>query len=519
MNRSRFEAVETVAGFLVFLAFVVVIRAPSFFWSVINWDESIYLLVSRSMLDGHVLYTDVWDHKQPFVYVLFAIGQLVFGKTVLSIRLLACVTVAVTSFLLYRAGRATFGEDRMGAVVAAGLYALFTVSSGGLATNSEILFAPFVVAAVCLVLPWWVRLDSQSPPSPLSFFGVGLLLGFASFTKLIVVYEVAGVILLICLWWLLGRRHGESSGSLTWIVTRIAAVIAGIAAPWIGGAVYFALAGAFDEFVFANFTFNQMNIASRPPLYLHNIWLVAKRQVLVESGLLWLGFVLGVGLLIANPSSLTRAQRRLLIALIGWAVIATGTAISLRLVFLHYYLQAFPPLALLGGFVCAWIWRRSARVPVLLKVAIAVTLLVPQGLKISERWRHVAEVVDVPATVAQYVGERVEPGAYIYVANYQPVIYYISETRSPTRWAFPVHVITPDFRARLSIDLHEEMASIFGHEPEYVVFQTQEEALRDPAYYRLLFTEYLDEDYELEGQISTIALYRRKQPAVPEQDS
>ena len=51
--------------------------------------------------------------------------------------------------------------------------------------------------------------------------------------------------------------------------------------------------------------------------------------------------------------------------------------------------------------------------------------------------QQVAEAVDVPATVAQYVGERIEPGAYIYVANYQPVIYYISETRSPTRWAFP----------------------------------------------------------------------------------
>lgn len=128
--------------------------APSFFWSFINWDESIYLLISRTMLDGQLLYLDIWDHNQPFVYVLFALGQLVFGKTILSIRLLACVAVATTSLLLYRIGRTTFGEDQQGAVVAAGLYAVFTVSSGGLATNTEILFAPFTVAAVGLVLPW-----------------------------------------------------------------------------------------------------------------------------------------------------------------------------------------------------------------------------------------------------------------------------------------------------------------------------------------------------------------------------
>jgi hypothetical protein len=69
----------------------------------------------------------------------------------------------------------------------------------------------------------------------------------------------------------------------------------------------------------------------------------------------------------------------------------------------------------------------------LLRVVIAAALLVPQRLRISERWRHVSEVVDVPAAVAGYIGERVQPDDYIYVANYQPIIYFITDTRSPTR--------------------------------------------------------------------------------------
>ena len=179
----------------------------------------------------------------------------------------------------------------------------------------------------------------------------------------------------------------------------------------------------------------------------------------------------------------------------------------------HQFKTLLPPLALLAGFVFARIWRRFARIPVLLSTAIAATLLVPQGLRISERWRHVSEVVDVPATVAEYIGERVQPGKYIYVANYQPIIYFITGTRSPTRWALPTNLISPEYRIRLGIQLKEEMASIFGHQPAYVMVQTREGSLINPAYYRLLFTEYLNVDYELEGHISTIALYRRKNAA------
>jgi 4-amino-4-deoxy-L-arabinose transferase-like glycosyltransferase len=512
MTRSRPTVVRIVAVFLVFLVFVCAVRAPSFFWSVINWDESIYLVISSSMLEGHVLYTDIWDRKQPLTFGFFALSQLIFGKTILAIRLLACIAVSITCLLLFRIGRATFGDDRLGAVVAAGLYAVFTVSSGGLATNTEILFAPFAVAAVGLILPWWVHPDTTDPPSAWCCFVAGVLLGLGTFTKLIVVYEVGAVVLLLAAGWTFSSSSGDLHLPFNWIIGRLGTVAAGISIPWIAGVTYFSLAGALDEFIFSNFTFNLMNMADRPPLSLHSMWLVAQREVLGESGLLWLGFVIGVGLLVTNPASLTRGHRRLLVALIGWVVIATAAAVSLRYIYLHYYLQAFPPLALLGGFVFAWIWRRFVRVPVLLRVAIAATLLVPQSLRISERWRHVAEVVDVPAAVAEYVAERVQPGEYIYVANYQPIIYFITKTQSPTRWAFPQFLISPEFRSRLGIQLREEMASIFGHQPTYVIVQTREGSLLDPAYYRLLFTEYLDADYELEGTISTIALYRRKDP-------
>jgi 4-amino-4-deoxy-L-arabinose transferase-like glycosyltransferase len=506
MNRLK---VETVVELSIFLAIVCAVRAPSFTWSVINWDESIYVLISRSLLDGNILYVDIWDHKQPLLFALFALSLLVFGKTILAIRLLACGAVATTCFLLYRIGRKTLAEDRFGPFAAAGLYAIFTMSSGGMATNAEILFAPFVVAAVGLILPWWVSGASVAPPSAWRCFAVGVTLGLGTFTKLIVVYEAAFVVLLLIAGFLRGCRNHDLRLSIGWFTGRSAILITGVSLPWALGIIYFSYSNALGEFVFSNFTFNLMYMAEQSPLSLHTMWMVAQRQILAESGLLWLGLVIGIGLLVINPPSLTRSHRRLLVALIVWVAIATVAAVSLRRPFLHYYLQVYPPLSLVCGFAIVWMWRRSARVPVLLRFAFVAVLLVPQGLRIAEQWRHIGDKVDVSAAVAEYIGARAQPGEYIYVTNYQPIIYFVTDTRVPTRWAFPPHFVEPEYRSRLGIDLHEEMASIFAHRPAYVVVETRQEPTFDPAYDRLLHAEYLDQDYKLAWYISTIAIYRR----------
>jgi len=41
------------------------LRISTFFQSVIDWDESVYLLMSKSILDGNLPYIQVWDHKPP----------------------------------------------------------------------------------------------------------------------------------------------------------------------------------------------------------------------------------------------------------------------------------------------------------------------------------------------------------------------------------------------------------------------------------------------------------------------
>src|ERR1051326_4518261 len=136
------DRASIIGATLGFAALVLVLRASTFFHSVENWDESLYLLMARSVLDGHPLYPEIWDHKPPGIFFLFAAAPLAFGRSVLSIRLLAWLAVTASCVLLFLVGRRL--RSRTTGVVAGLLYAVFSLNDGGLASNGELFFTPFL---------------------------------------------------------------------------------------------------------------------------------------------------------------------------------------------------------------------------------------------------------------------------------------------------------------------------------------------------------------------------------------
>ena len=171
----------------------VLLRLPSFFRSVVDWDESLYLLIATQWLEGHPPYTTIWDHKPPGIYLWFALALLLFGHSVLSIRLAACLAVSVTSYSLYRI--ASTGEGSQGRLVglgAAGLYLVFSLGNGGLAANTEIFVSPFVMAAAAILL---APCGSRAPLRGL--LASGILLGLAISTKWVALWD--GIALLLIL--------------------------------------------------------------------------------------------------------------------------------------------------------------------------------------------------------------------------------------------------------------------------------------------------------------------------------
>ena len=157
------------------------VRFPFFFPAVIHWDESTFILVGQSILDGHVPYTQAWDLKPPLLSGFFAAVIGVFGKHLMGIRVAGMACVVMAGWLVYLT--ATRVWNRRTGIVAAILSILAaSLIQGGQATMSEHVALLPLVGAMYVLL----RRDLSVP----GLFLAGALLAMATLVRLNLAYVV-----------------------------------------------------------------------------------------------------------------------------------------------------------------------------------------------------------------------------------------------------------------------------------------------------------------------------------------
>lgn len=164
---------------LVLLAFIV--RLPFIFRDYIDRDESTFILMAESWLNGHLPYTELWDLKPPLVYLIFAGVMSVFGKSFIAIRMTGVLAVGITAFFTYLMGK-QLGSKQMGmltGVVCVYLLSLFGSLQG---VMSEHLSMIFFMPGLCLLI---------NQKNLLHMLFAGFFMGAAIMIKLNLAYAVA----------------------------------------------------------------------------------------------------------------------------------------------------------------------------------------------------------------------------------------------------------------------------------------------------------------------------------------
>ncbi|NNE03884.1 MAG: glycosyltransferase [Eudoraea sp.] len=178
---------RTIAIFFLMAAFII--RFPFFFRDYIDRDESTFILLGQSLVDGNLPYTELWDLKPPLVYYFFGLLIYVFGKSFIAIRLAGTLLVAVTAYLTYRISR-PFSNSFI-AILAGLLCVYFSSLFGSLQglMSEHISTFLFVLGLFMLIQSqrWW------------KIFISGLLFGLALMAKINLGYAIA--LLLIFYGW------------------------------------------------------------------------------------------------------------------------------------------------------------------------------------------------------------------------------------------------------------------------------------------------------------------------------
>ncbi|MBR9854782.1 MAG: glycosyltransferase family 39 protein [Algicola sp.] len=174
----RYQNLDWKTTFFILALLAIYIRFPFFFRDYIDRDESTFILMGQSWVNGHLPYTHLWDLKPPITFLYFAMIIKIFGKSFIAIRLIGSLLVALSALFTYGiASKITSKKVAFWTAVFCVIFqSLFGSLQGVMSEHISVLF--FVMGVYLLFLKEsWV-----------SYFGVGALFSLSFMSKLNMIY-------------------------------------------------------------------------------------------------------------------------------------------------------------------------------------------------------------------------------------------------------------------------------------------------------------------------------------------
>src|SRR5262245_53816945 len=100
MTRPSFLKHFFSAPYLFLFIATFFIRFPFFFRDYIDHDESTFILIGKSILDGHLPYDHLWDLKPPLLFYVFAFIQWLVPGSLITIRFFGVIIIFISAIIL-----------------------------------------------------------------------------------------------------------------------------------------------------------------------------------------------------------------------------------------------------------------------------------------------------------------------------------------------------------------------------------------------------------------------------------
>ncbi len=425
-------------------------------------DECNYAYIGARLLEGQQLYTDVWDHQPPGIFMLFAAAMGLFGDSVLVFRCMGVAASLLSMVLVFSIVRRTAGL--YGGYVAAFLFALLSADPGtaGEGCNREVFMNPMALAGVWLLV-------RQRRPALVLVALAGLCLGLGSLIKTVMAAQ--WLVLAVWLVVMIGQ-NAQTDRRLRTMVGSLLAFAAGPLVVWLSTWLYFSVTGRGTDFHEAVFAFN-LGYSDTAPSYLQRFIdffsRPVHRHVFDGTGSLWIAAGAAALALPFIPRSGKSSTPWIpVVYLLGsyWAVCLPGQFWP------HYYYLMLPALIVVfasavgalssvarqrdHGRLCHWV-AHVVTAAVFFSLLLAQTqeyFLVP-SVQITEK-RYKTRDVWAKAQ-AENVAKVTDPGDTVFVYGQDVGVYYYSKRRCASRYTMVggLRKGAPDYQKRRAILLEE----------------------------------------------------------------
>ena len=213
------------------------------FW---GYDAAVYNFIGRAWGDGILPYIGTFEHKGPFMFLVYMIGNLISWEW--GIFIIQCVSLYISILFSYQTGKLLTGSIPKGiiAACAASIYFLGVMDEGALVEEFNL---PFLAASTYLVIRY-LQNSENTPDHPWRYsFVYGITIGVSLLMRVTNCIAICAFVFCIIVYLVTKRRYKN-------IAQNIAGGLAGFAVVLIPFFVYFAINGAFYEFIFGTILFN-----------------------------------------------------------------------------------------------------------------------------------------------------------------------------------------------------------------------------------------------------------------------
>jgi len=440
--------------FLFCILLAVILRLPSFSISVMDHDESTYLIMGAEMLEGRELYSDITDTKPAGIFLIYAFMQLITGYSLFLKRLLVAFLVGASGYLIHRLSVALFKEKNP-ALAAGIIYILFTSTWEyfGISPNTELFFNFFTISGAILLLK----------PNKKWYFMAGILLGMGFMIKYLVLFDVLAIGGFLFI-----SEHIQERRIFSLKIFKpyfLAGV--GFSIPFGLAHLAFWLKGNYAEFHFITYELvgNYNDDASLKDYFI--MLLDFAGRFLPVTILFFYVFFSGK----APFENWHKPFFAVWLASILLAIYLPGKG------FTHYTMQLMVPLSLIAGMFYHPRMNPAPRMAALFKgrpawvTGIGIVTVV-MSINIYDNWFR----TDYPREVAEYLEENMEPGETVYTGNYRHIIYYLLRQNSPTKYVHPT-ILTTDLGKAFRVNGLQEIKKILARNPSYVIIEKSYPAL------------------------------------------
>lgn len=538
--------------FIFFAVLTLIVRFQSFSIRIMDWDESLYYMWAKDLFIGQLPYVNIIENKPIGISFIYAAAMLIFGKTMLSARILAWLSVTCSSYLLYKIGRILSPNSMLAGMLAGIFYSIYSFFNMGIAANTEVFFLLFTIFAFYLLFNNQQLLQEANPKMYHIFFGIGLSLGFGFLIKYVVAFDILSLFIITLI---LAYMSPQKNNAIKpkYIIKLLTFLAFGLLLPQCFVMGIYAIKGQLHTFINANVFIFQY--ASSIPFsfktmlkdFVINTHLY---RILLSTLILFIFF----------KQFLKEVKLNLICILVWSSIISFELLFYLVHAWSHYYIQLLPPLCLLSSLLVAESLNlikynmgfsliiskhvKPLDVDIKLKDILLCIFLISmiciyylqltnhvdnfyntfcqEHLKNKGTFQTTGKTVepffnDRQYQTANYIKKQIGEGQYIFVLSEDYILYDMTDSKHPSQYVMPYMLV--DQSLNTVIDKNKEIEKILDKHPEYIVLpnikgsteskKTARTIAMNTRISNLLFKR-IQKDYILEATIKDNLLYRHK---------